>query len=251
MVLGSNMFSGYSHMGVAKDLEMKKYYTVARVKETFRLAESLGINALMGRADQHFLRTMLEYRQEGGRIRMIAQTCSEMNSIETSVNMAIDGGADGVYIHGGMVDWSHSGNSLEKIVKGVEQIRKAGLVAGIATHRPACLAWAEQVRLDVDFYMCAYYDPSPRVGNPRHDPRVNECFDPADRDGMVRAIRDLSKPAFHFKVLAAGRTGPSEAFAFVARHLRPQDTVVVGVYTKDKPDMLEENIRLLRDHGGM
>jgi hypothetical protein len=249
VVLGSNMFSGYSHRGVAGDIEMKKYYTVARIKETLRRAEALGINTLMGRADQHFLRTLLEYREEGGKIQMIAQTCSEMNSIELSVTMAIDGGSHGVYIHGGMVDWSHYGKDLDKIVRGVEQIRKAGLVAAIATHRPACLAWAEQIRLDVDFYMCGYYDPTPRIGNPRHDPRANECFDPEDRDAMVEAIRGLSKPAYHFKVLAGGRTDPAEGFAFAAKHLRPQDTVVIGIYTKDKPTMMEEDIHLLRSCG--
>ena len=33
---------------------------------------------------------------------------------------------------------------------------------------------------------------------------------------------------------------------FVAEHLRPQDVVCVGVYTKDDPNMLEENLCLLQ-----
>ena len=43
-ILGSNPFSGFSHQGAEMDLAMVRYYTAARVKETIRAAESLGIN---------------------------------------------------------------------------------------------------------------------------------------------------------------------------------------------------------------
>lgn len=50
-----------------------------------------------------------------------------------------------------------------------------------------------------------------------------------------------------YKVLAAGRNDPKEAFAFVAQHLRPQDAVCVGICTKDNPKMLEEDLQLLQN----
>ena len=62
---------------------------------------------------------------------------------------------------------------------------------------------------------------------------------------MVEVIQELRAPAIHYKVLAAGRKTPQEAFAFVAEHLRPQDAVCVGVFPKDKPGMLAEDVRLL------
>jgi inorganic triphosphatase YgiF len=61
----------------------------------------------------------------------------------------------------------------------------------------------------------------------------------------VRAVQHLSKPAIHYKVLAAGRNDPQEAFAFVARYLRSQDGVCVGVYSKHNPNMLREDLELL------
>ncbi len=66
-----------------------------------------------------------------------------------------------------------------------------------------------------------------------------------DRRIMTELIQTLSRPVIHYKIMAAGRNDPREAFEFVARHLRPQDAVCVGVYTKDAPCMIEEDIRLL------
>jgi len=62
---------------------------------------------------------------------------------------------------------------------------------------------------------------------------------------MVRLIQGLSKPVIHYKVMAGGRNDPKEAFAFVANHLRAEDAVCVGIYTRDHPRMLEEDLELL------
>ena len=40
---------------------------------------------------------------------------------------------------------------------------------------------------------------------------------------------------------------PGEAFAFVAQHLRPQDAVCIGIYQRNKPDMLAEDVRLFEE----
>ncbi len=64
---------------------------------------------------------------------------------------------------------------------------------------------------------------------------------------MTKMIHNLSKPAIHYKIIAAGRNDPREAFAYAAGHLRDQDVICVGVYTKDKPNMLEEDLQLFED----
>ena len=120
------------------------------------------------------------------------------------------------------------------------------MAAGIAGHNPRVFEWAEE-HLDVDFYMCSYYDASPRGERAEHVAGMEEKFESEDRDVMVRLIKGLSKPVIHYKVLAAGRNDPQDAFAFVAQHMRPQDAVCVGVYTKDNPNMLEADLRLLED----
>lgn len=246
LILGSNPFSGYSHQSRERDLEMMRYYTTARIKETLRQAENLGINALLGRADRHIMRALFEYWDEGGKIQWLAQTCSEYVTLSRSIAEAISGGAAACYLHGGQMDYLLAQGQLKDIPAAIAQIRDARLPAGVAGHTPCVFEWAEE-NLDVDFYVCSYYNPMRRDENPEHAYGVEETFIPKDRDAMVRTIEHLSKPVIHYKVLAAGREAPRQAFAFVAQHLRPQDAVCVGVYTKDKPDMLEEDLRLLED----
>jgi hypothetical protein len=74
---------------------------------------------------------------------------------------------------------------------------------------------------------------------------MEEHFVPEHRDTMVGVIHGLSKPAIHYKVMAAGRNDPRDALAFVARHLRPEDAVCIGIYTKHHSRMLEEDLELL------
>lgn len=244
LVLGGNPFSGFSHQTPEKNRQMVRYYTTARIKETLREAEALGIKTFIGRADRHITRVLSEYWDEGNTIQWFAQTCPEYGALSQAVARAIGGGAQGCYLHGGQMDFLLAQNRTEEIPGAVAQIREAGLVAGIAGHNPLVFEWAEE-NLDVDFYMCAYYSPSRRDKHAEHVPGTLEQFAPEDREAMVRIIRQLSKPVIHYKVLAAGRHDPAEALSFVARHLRPQDAVCVGVYTEDHPRMLAEDLRLL------
>ena len=70
-------------------------------------------------------------------------------------------------------------------------------------------------------------------------------YAPEDRAERVALIQTLSRPAIHYKVLAAGRIPPAEALADAARNMRPGDAVCVGIHTGDKPDMLREDLEIL------
>lgn len=243
LLLGGNPFSGFSHQNAQRNREMRDYYTVARIKETMRQAEALGITTFLGRADRHIVRTLAEYWNEGGALQWFAQTCPEMASLAQSIQDAITGGAKAAYIHGGYMDMLLAQNRLAEVFPAVAQIRSAGLAAGLAGHDPRIFAWAE-ANVDVDFYMCSYYNPSSRAQNAAYDPRLPEAFLTEDREAMLATIPGLSKPVIHYKIFAAGRNDPSEAFAVVARHLRPGDAVCIGVFTKDNPTMLADDLAL-------
>jgi hypothetical protein len=244
LVLGGNPFSGFSHQSPQRDDEMRRYYTAARIKQTFREAEAAGVTTFFGRADRHVARVLMEYWDEGGAIQWFAQTCPEFAPHARGIANAIHGGAKGSYIHGGQMDYWVAQGATDEARDNIAMIKAAGLAAGAAGHTPRVFEWAEQ-HLDVDFYMCCYYNPTPRDKNAEHVAGAKERFAAADRDAMVRTIAQLSKPVVHYKVFAAGRNDPAQAMAFVAQHLRPQDAVCVGVYTKDKPDMVAEDVRLL------
>jgi hypothetical protein len=166
-----------------------------------------------------------------------------MQSIERSVQDAIVGGASAAYIHGGVMDYLLSSGGLDSVPSAIEKIKAAGLPAGVAGHNPKVFEWAEK-NLDLDFYMCSYYNSAHRDENAEHVHGRPEWFLPEDRDAMTALIGGLSKPVIHYKILAAGRNEPSEGFAFAARHLRPSDAVCVGVCTKDRPDMIAEDVKL-------
>ncbi len=242
-ILGSNPFSGFSHQGHEADREMKRYYTVARIKEVLHAAERLGVNTLCGRADHHMVRLLQEYWDEGGEIQWLAQTCPELGPIERGVANALGGGARACYIHGGVMDNLVGSGDVASIEPAIRLIRSAGLPAGIAGHTPEVFRWAE-TNLDVDFYMCCYYNPIPRAANPQHVAGLQEAYRETDRDAMTALIGTLSRPVIHYKVMAAGRNNPAEAFARVRRHLRDQDAVCVGIYPPHGDRILEDDIRL-------
>jgi len=241
LLIGGNPFSGISHQSPQRDREMSDYYTVARIKETLEQAERLGINTFLGRADRHIMRTLQEYWNEGGAVQWLAQSTPELSSIARSIDGAIAGGASAVYLHGGQMDNLLAQNHLDEVAPAIARIRAAGLPAGIAGHQPAVFHWAEQ-NLDVDFYMCSYYNPSNRASNAEHVGTSHERFAPDDRESMVETIKGLRKPVIHYKIFAAGRNEPQDAFTYVARRLRPTDAVCIGVFPKDSPKMIEQDI---------
>jgi len=114
-ILGSNPFSGFSHQTPETDLQMKRYFTAQTIKDTLREAESLGINTVIARADQHIRRLLLEYWDEGGVIQWFAQTCPEVGPTETGVQRAIEGGAKACHVHGGVMDHLLAQGKLDEV----------------------------------------------------------------------------------------------------------------------------------------
>ena len=247
LIIGGNPFSGFSHQNPATDLSMKRYFTVERLKQTLRAAEESGITAFIGRADRHITRLLFEYWNEGGAIRWIAQTCPEMASAARSIEDALSEGAAACYLHGGVVDNLFARGDLKEIPGLIRKIKDAGVPAGIAGHNPDVFEWAE-ANLDADFYMCSYYNSAHRDQNAELRSGMAEWFNDEDRDTMVSLIRRLSKPAIHYKIFAAGRKNPRDAFAFAARQLRPGDGVCIGVYPEHKPGMVAEDVTLFEEY---
>jgi hypothetical protein len=244
VILGGNPFSGFSHQTPERDREMVSYFTTARIKDTLHQAESLGVTTFLGRVDKHIRRILTEYWDEGGKIQWLAQTAPEFSSLEGNVAGAIQTGASAIYLHGGQMDFLFAQRQFDTVTNVIKQIKDAGLPAGVAGHNPQVHLWAME-NLNLDFHMCSYYNPTPRDKNAEHIQGTREIFDDADRDAMIAVIHTLATPVIHYKVFAAGRKTPSQALAFVAKNLRSQDAVCIGIFPKDNPNMLAEDINLL------
>lgn len=245
-ILGSNPFSGFSHQGTSRDLEMKHYYNTATIKATIRAAEALGVNTIIARTDYHVIRLMMEYWDDGSDIQWFAQTCPEVGDHQTCINRAATNGATACHIHGGVMDFLLAQGRIGEIPDVVAEIRDRGMLAGIAGHNPKVFEWAEE-NLDVDYYMCSYYNSAHRDKRAEHVNGMKEWFLEEDRQMMTDLIQRLSKPVVHYKVLAAGRNDPQAALAFTASTMRANDAVCVGVFTKDNPHMLAQDIAWLEE----
>jgi len=241
LAIGGNPFSGFSHQGAARDRDMRRYYSAARIKAALRKAEAAGITTLFARADNHVMRLLEEYWDEGGTIQWFAQSASERDDYLRNIDVAAERGAKGMYLHGGVVDHYFSRGETDHFARALERIRERGMAAGFAAHNPAPHEWIRD-HLDPDYQLCCYYDPSPREASPHHMTSDQELFDPAHRDAMARFIKTLKVPCVHYKVLAAGRTPVEEAFAYVARTIRPSDVVLVGFYLGDDGDLIAKTV---------
>jgi len=245
-ILGSNPFAGFSHQGLEADAAMRDYFTQEKIVETLREAESLGVNTVLARADDRTLAYLQAFWQDGGKLHWFAQTCPELGDPVVSIERAAAAGATACYIHGGVMDNLYAQDGLAIIPDRLRLIRERGMLAGVAAHNPAVIRWAE-ANLDLDFFMCAYYNPTPRDQHAAHIHGAAETYLETDRQAMTALIQELSRPAIHYKVLAAGRNDPVDAFSFVAGVLRPQDAVCVGVFPAENSHMLQEDIRLFTE----
>jgi hypothetical protein len=247
LLLGSNPFSGFSHQGVDRDERMVHHYTVGRIKETLFEAERVGITGLIARTDFHVMRMLLEYRDEGGKLNWLAQTCPEVGDSEACARRAARGGAVACHIHGGVMDHLVAQGRAGEVAGAIALIRSMGMKAGIAGHVPAVFEWAEK-NLDVDYYMCCYYNPTPRTDDPEHVHGAVEEYREEDRRAMTDLIQSLSRPVVHYKILAAGRNDPEEAFATCAARMRPQDLACIGIFNGDDAGMLQTDVQLFEKH---
>jgi hypothetical protein len=234
LIIGNNPFSGGSHFSGALDKEMTDYYTVARIKQTLHEAEDAGLNTYLGRADNHIMRMLNEYWNEGGRLQWIAQTAPERKSVEANIDQAIAAGARACFLHGGMVDTLFRAGDTANFGPWLHRIRDKGVVAGIASHNAQVLLKLDGMDLGAEFYMACFYDIYGR----------GEVYLPEDRAAMCAAIRQIGKPCIGYKIMAATRNDPEEAFEYAFAHIKPIDPVCVGIFTKYQPTQVADDAAL-------
>ncbi len=243
LIIGGNPFSGFSHQGHDRDEEMMDYYSVARIKETLARAEAAGINTTILRSDRHIHRLLREYRNEGGEIQWIAQVPGDRFSLDFHVDArrAVDAGAVAAYLHGGLLDAFYGDRDADGFAELVEIMCESGVPVGAAGHSPQAHLWAHELDLPLDFHVVAFYN----CGS-LHDGK-GERFKPEDPPHAIEAIRQIDKPVIAYKIMAAGRVEPREAFERAFAGIKPGDCVNVGVYRGDNDDMVEENVRMVSE----
>jgi hypothetical protein len=243
LICGGNLVIGSSH---DRDLVyvaslMRHYFTDHKIMETWQICEECGINTMIGPVNSPFavgedptVRVYNRYRNEwGGRLQWIAQTYPRTDDLTGSIQKAIDCGAVGAFIHGGIGDNWVRVNRVDLLAKAVEFIKRNGLIAGCACHSLEVPMALEREGIDVDFYMKTlhsgdYWSATPKVerperGLPPHDNMW--CTKPEE---TIRFMRSVKKPWIAFKVLAAGAIHPRKGFRFAFEN--GADFINVGMF---------------------
>ena len=243
LICGGNLVIGSSH---DRDLIyvaslMRHYFTDRRIMETWQICEECGINTMIGPVNSPYavgedptIRVYNRYRNEwGGRLQWIAQTYPRTDDLTGSIQKAIDNGAVGAFIHGGIGDNWVRVNRVDLLAKAVEFIKRNGLIAGCACHSLEVPMVLEKEGIDVDFYMKTlhsgdYWSATPKAerperGLPPHDNMW--CTKPEE---TIRFMRSVKKSWIAFKVLAAGAIHPRKGFRFAFEN--GADFINVGMF---------------------
>jgi hypothetical protein len=255
LAVGGNPWNGFSYIEgrVTRD-DMLDYYTAENVLRDLHHAESLGYTAYVATTDHFMCRVIRQYRSQGGKMQWFAQTHVPLD-MRVCVNQAIEYGAAAIFQQGTQGDSYFEEGRLDLLKRNQEEMRRAKVPVGLATHVPEFITAAE-AECPVDFYMACLHNM--RCNNTKRvsssvSGMKNEAheFRRQDREEMLSTIRAVGKPCIAYKILGGGgyafdRAGLKQCFEETYAAIKPGDIATVGVFQRDH-DQLKENIEILAD----
>ena len=250
LIIGGNQFSGWSHsrdLAYLRDL-FKAYSSQEKIMETLEICEENGVNAIITSSSGYLAKY---WRERGGKIRWIAQVHPQSDDLTSDIKRAIDEGAVGAYVQGGVGDSFVKNGRVDLLAKSVEFIKQNGLIAGIGGHSVEVPIAVEKAKIDVDFYMKTLHHGNYWSATPK-EKRVEFNVDsgsPYDHDNIweiapektIEFMKNVEKPWIAFKVLAAGAIHPREGFKYAFEN--GADFVCVGMFDFQ----VRENVIIARD----
>jgi hypothetical protein len=237
LILGSNPFFGYAHCGGNRGQQMKDYYTEERIMAVLDQAAELGVTAVAGPPMPQWLALYQKYIERGGKLKTwIAQPHSGAKSIKKEIETCAKNGAKAIFIQGHRVEEQFDKNAHEAVRGWLSHAKSLGMAVGMASHRPETHLLAEKLDFPTDFYFQCFFRVDQHPEN-----YALEC-----REKAVETIKKITnKPVVAYKILGAARLEPQEAFTYAFKHIAAKDGVCVGIYNKEKPDMLAEDVSLM------
>jgi len=227
LICGGNLISGFAH---SRDLIyvsplLKHYFTDEKVFETLALCEAHGINTTVLRLDDDTLRILNNYRKErGGKIQWIAQVKVTAEDF-SDIPRAVEHGAVAVYVHGGVCDRLVNQGKVALLGEAVAQIKKLGVVAGVAGHSLEVVKACERANVAPDFYMKTFN--SKRYWSAGPMPRLDSVWEETPEETQA-LMEEVERPWIAYKVLGAGAIHPREGFQYAFQH--GADFLCVGIF---------------------
>ena len=216
MICGGNLISGFAH---SRDLTyvsslLKHYFTDEKVIETLQICEENGINTAILRTDNDTIRILNKYwKERGGKIQWIAQTYPTENDLTSNIKMAIDNGAIGAFMQGGIGDDFFKNGHVDLLGKVVSFIKENGLISGVGGHLLEVPVAVEKEGIEPHFYF--------KTLN-------NVDYNSATPQKTIEFMKKVNKPWIAFKVLGAGVVNPREGFKYSFNN--GADFICVGMF---------------------
>lgn len=260
LVLGDNPFCGHSYIPeIYSGDEMVDYYTADVCVKALFEAEENGIDTYIALADPFLLRIIRQYRNEGGKMKILFQTYPALD-LEVNLRMMEKCSPIAIYHQGGTADYMCETDQVDLLRNRIKLIKDTGIPAGLGTHVPETVLLAEEEAWGVDFYLTCLYNARRTqrgeqsgfiTGKPKY-----LVFYPEDRFLMYHAIQQVQKPCIAFKIFAGGQifNGKTEeeipmvaenAFKETYANIKPDDIACIGVFQKYK-NQLKENINIVK-----
>jgi hypothetical protein len=214
LICGGNLISSFAH---SRDLVyvsslLRNYFTDEKVMETLEICEETGINTAILRLDDHCIGLLRKYWNErGGRIQWIAQIKIKENDLTSEAKKAIDNGAVGAYVHGGVADTFVKDGQVDLLGKAVDFIKQNKVIAGVGGHNIEVPVACEKAGLEADFYMKTLH--SHKYWSAKRQPEKDNIWSRTP-EKTIEFMRKVKKPWIAFKVMAAGAIHPREGFKY-------------------------------------
>jgi len=213
----------------------------------------------MALADPFLLRVIRQYRNEGGKMKIIFQTCPPVD-LQANLRIMEKCSPLAIYHQGGTADYMTEMDQVGLLCSRLQTIKESGLPVGLGTHVPETVIRAEDEGWGVDFYPTCLYNARRTqrgeqsgfiTGKPKH-----LVFYPEDRFQMFDAVKQVAKPCIVFKVFAGGQVfygktaeeipGVVETvFKETYANIKPNDLTCIGVFQKYK-NQIKENADIVK-----
>ncbi len=260
MIMGCNLIGGWSHARdlIYTDKLFKAYNNERKIIETLYLAEQAGINTTF-MVTQHYP-TFNKYKNiYNSNMQSICQAMLPEKDFFSNINLAIKSRPTAIYIQGAEGDRYASTGRLDMIYKAIEYIKKQGFPAGVGGHSLETIKACEREGIPADFYVKTFHHDKYWSAHPIENREEYSVIGPGSPDHnkfhenmwdlfplrTIEYMKEVKKPWFAFKVLAAGAIEPKVGFRYAFEN--GSDFICVGMFDFQVIDNVNTATEILGD----
>ncbi|MCL5269077.1 MAG: hypothetical protein M1457_00625 [bacterium] len=238
LILGCNLITFFVHSrGLRFVNNLSRHYNSEdKILETFAAAESQGVNAIMLHEDATCLRILKQHRdRNGGKLQWIVAPTLEpenMDAFRERVYALASDGVAAMYLHGNPADRLCADGKRDVIARALDDIKMAGLPAGVACHDLNVVNFCEKNDLGAEYYVKTFHHlnypgaPRPEELKEAHSEVPGYwCKEPGETAAVMATVK---KPWIAYKVMAAGAIPPRDAFTYAFSH--GADFILAGMF---------------------